>query len=270
MIFRKLTSGDHQSVMDYLRQDPEFNIFIIGDIENYGYETFFQTIWGVTDYTGKIKGILLRYYTFYIPYSYDQEVLQRFSPLIDLGATMVSGKKEIIDIVKKSLQRRIIKEKQDCFACLKKLNSLEPDPDLGIKKADLDDVDRLINLRKQIVEFSTFSLNQDSIVQKLNGKGRVYYLEDSNGEMISTASTSAESSQSAMIIGVATLPLYRRRGLVTNCVYYLCRDLLAEGKIACLFYDNPEAGKIYHRLGFVEIGKWSMLQLESCSRGCLQ
>lgn len=38
----------------------------------------------------------------------------------------------------------------------------------------------------------------------------------------------------------------------------LCHELLAEGKMLCLFYDNPEAGSIYKRLGFEDIGKWMM------------
>jgi predicted GNAT family acetyltransferase len=38
----------------------------------------------------------------------------------------------------------------------------------------------------------------------------------------------------------------------------LCLDVLAEGKTLCLFYDNPKAGSIYKRLGFKDIGFWSM------------
>ena len=35
-------------------------------------------------------------------------------------------------------------------------------------------------------------------------------------------------------------------------------DLLKEGKSLCLFYDNPKAGSIYHRLGFENIDRWTM------------
>ena len=36
-------------------------------------------------------------------------------------------------------------------------------------------------------------------------------------------------------------------------------DLLNEQKTLCLFYDNPEAGAVYHKLGFKTIGKWKMI-----------
>jgi hypothetical protein len=43
------------------------------------------------------------------------------------------------------------------------------------------------------------------------------------------------------------------------CLSSLCRDLLGEGKTLCLFYDNPRAGSVYHRLGFETIDQWLML-----------
>jgi hypothetical protein len=42
----------------------------------------------------------------------------------------------------------------------------------------------------------------------------------------------------------------------------LCSDLLKEGKIPCLFYNNPSAGKIYERMGFRRIGFWKMLKFK--------
>ncbi len=66
---------------------------------------------------------------------------------------------------------------------------------------------------------------------------------------------------SAMIVGVCTDPEYRRRGYTSTIMTKLCYDLQQEGKGACLFYDNPSAGTIYQRLGFVTIGKWSMIDV---------
>lgn len=264
MIFRRLKEEDNQAVMEYLMQEPEFNLFIIGDIENFGYNTDFQTIWGIVDNGNRVQGILLKYYSSFIPYAYDREILKRFAPLISLGARVVSGKQEIIDIIKPYLTKNIIEEKKDYFARLRELNrSIPLDKGLKIKRAGVKDVDRLLELRNQIAEFGSLPLNRESVIKKLKtGSGRVYYLEDNTGRMVSSAATSAENSLSAMIVGVATLPEYRKRGLATNCVYRICEDLLAEKKIPCLFYDNPEAGKIYRRIGFEEIGNWSIIQLD--------
>ncbi|WP_010051286.1 hypothetical protein [Carnobacterium maltaromaticum] len=31
-------------------------------------------------------------------------------------------------------------------------------------------------------------------------------------------------------------------------------------KSACLFFTNPAAGSIYHRLGFVDLDRWVLMQ----------
>ena len=42
-------------------------------------------------------------------------------------------------------------------------------------------------------------------------------------------------------------------------MHRLVVDLEARGKSSVLFFDNPAAGSIYHRLGFRDIGHWRML-----------
>jgi len=39
----------------------------------------------------------------------------------------------------------------------------------------------------------------------------------------------------------------------------LCSDFIERNKSLCLFYDNPKAGKVYHKIGFKEVGRWTML-----------
>lgn len=82
-----------------------------------------------------------------------------------------------------------------------------------------------------------------------------------DGKVIVTASTTAENSMSAMVVAVATHPDYRGKGLAKHVVARLCGDLLAEGRSLCLFYDNPNAGLIYKKLGFKDVGFWSMYYL---------
>jgi len=69
-MIRRLSQKDHDIVMEYLLPEKEFNLFIIGDIENFGYEQEFMDIWG--DFQGnQVTGILLRYFDSFIAYSKD-------------------------------------------------------------------------------------------------------------------------------------------------------------------------------------------------------
>lgn len=69
----------------------------------------------------------------------------------------------------------------------------------------------------------------------------------------------AENSKSAMVIDVATVKEYRNKGLMSKCLSKLCMDVMSEGKTLCLFYDNPKAGSVYHKLGFNTIDNWMMI-----------
>lgn len=43
-MIRKLSNKDHPEVMNFLNKDPSLNLFIIGDIESFGFETSFQSL----------------------------------------------------------------------------------------------------------------------------------------------------------------------------------------------------------------------------------
>ena len=62
-----------------------------------------------------------------------------------------------------------------------------------------------------------------------------------------------------MIIGVATSEKARKRGLASILMSYLMKEYFKKDKYLCLFYDNPKAGTIYKRLGFIDTEMWVML-----------
>ncbi len=125
-----------------------------------------------------------------------------------------------------------------------------------IQRATPKDAEDLHRLRSRIAEFADFPRSTDAIRLRLeSGLGRTYLIREGD-EIVSTASTTAETSVSAMIGGVMTHAGFRGRGYATLCLSVLCDELNQEGKIACLTYDNPSADRIYKRIGFKDIGRW--------------
>jgi len=101
------------------------------------------------------------------------------------------------------------------------------------------------------------------------GKGGAVFESSNNREgspirlkLVSSVATTAETSDTAIIVGLMTLPEYRGKGFGTLCLLRICQDLINNGKTVYLTYDNPNAGRIYRKIGFREIGMWWMAELK--------
>ncbi|SHH79317.1 hypothetical protein SAMN02745135_02158 [Caloranaerobacter azorensis DSM 13643] len=256
-MIRLLNDNDYDVFMDYVKREKELNLFIIGDAENYGFNNEFQKLWGEFNQKGELIGVLLKYFENFIFYSRDEFDVKGFYDIMKSeDFEMLSGEKSIVERFEKLHN---FSKKRDTYFCkLDEGSKLEENELLAkVKKVELKDVDRIIELTKLIKEFSE-NISEESIRRKFeDNTGRGYFIEE-DGKMVSIVQTTAENSTSAMIVGVCTHPDYRKRGYATACMTKLCRTLLNEGKSLCLFYDNPKAGKIYKRLGFKDIGIWTM------------
>ncbi|OKP96478.1 GNAT family N-acetyltransferase [Paenibacillus sp. P46E] len=265
-MIRKLGEADREPLMSLLSNDPAINLFIIGDVENFGFEQDFMELWGeFRENDGRLNAVLLRFFGSFLPYADGPFDAAGFAALMKRSQKfeMVSGSAKVVRAVAEHLSIRT--EKQMRFAELRKLSSTVHTAAASahvIQKATVSDVEAICSLTDQIEEFISNPDDSRKSLRKTleTGTGRTYYIEQ-NGQVIATASTSAESSMSAMIVAVATHPAFRGQGLASQVVARLCTDMKTEGKTPCLFYDNPQAGLIYHKLGFQDIGFWTMLYM---------
>lgn len=259
-MIRELTEQDHAEVMRFLLQDPSMNLFIIGDIEAFGYHSAFQKLWGEF-HSGEIKAVLLKYFESYIFYAVNKDHfdVQAFAAIMETNTNPVtlSGRADLVEKFEKLPSLNLGKKKVTYFAqCGKKREIKQIDM---IKKATLDDIDRIVTLRNSIAEFTTTEDSKNMLKKAIESQtGRTYFLENDKGEIISTVSTTAENSHSAMIVGVCTHKGYRNKGLASKLMTALVNDILDDKQFVCLFYDNPDAGKIYKKIGFEDIGLWTM------------
>lgn len=256
-----MTEKDHQQILSFLSEEPSINLFIIGDLEAFGYHSEFQEIWAEFNEIEEIKALLLRFHQSFIPYTKGEFDVNGFAAIMQgyKKPIYLSGKTELVEKFEPFKELQLGKKQVTYFAeCL--TNEHLGTNHLEINKAGLEDVDRIIDLRCTIEEFYVRNDAREILVQSMESNtARTYYTED-NGIMTACVSTTAENSLSAMIVGVCTRKEYRRQGLATAIMQKLFQDVLSEGKILCLFYDNPEAGRIYKRLGFKDIGMWTMFR----------
>jgi len=262
---RRLEEADRGWLMDYVAAEPDVNLFLIGDVEGYGFDRPFQDVYAC-ERNGRVDSVLLRYNESYIAYSryadFDPQPLLR--TIGKYPSRMLSGKKEVLERLRPFLPELRFRDTH--------LSRLETVRDAGgppvsdeVVRAVASDAEELVDLYCGIDEFETKHRRDSELVAMrrtiADQKGRYYYIRR-EGRIVSAAATVAENSASAMVVAVATDPGFRGQGLATRVVSELCRDVLAGGRsFLCLFYSNPVAGGIYRRLGFKETGLWTMASL---------
>jgi len=260
-MIRKLQEKDRGQTMKFVSEKPAENLFIIGDIEGHGFDSSIQTLWGDFTEKGELRGVLLKYDNNFIAYAPEEFDAQGFAQIInnDSNFGYLSGIEEIVNKLTPFIERQPKKPRVFYYA---KCESAELLPDIPshitLEKAVPQDAEAIIAQMKAIPEFAEGNYNVENKRNSLEKGLARGYLINENDVIISSASSTAENSQSAMIVGVGTLPEHQKKGLASYCMSKLCRELLEEGKMLCLFYDNPAAGSIYKRIGFVDIGKWCM------------
>jgi predicted GNAT family acetyltransferase len=261
----KLSAKHKNILLDYIYNEKDWNLFMIGDYENYGIETYFQSFWGEFDENNRLIAVLMKYYEGLIFTAInDQYDVDSFVEVINsLNYTILSGKE---DIVKNFTSRINFNSVKSTYYAKIDKDTLNLDKEftnyniISCSETDSDYIKDVVNLTNSIEEFSVSS-DYDRIVNSIKDKsGRVYALFNGN-KVVSAAQLTAENSSSGMVMAVCTDKDYRGKGYATYTLCKLCNDLVSSNKILCLFYDNPVAGKIYKRIGFRDIGKWSMLFL---------
>ncbi|CAM3393763.1 GNAT family N-acetyltransferase [Aeromicrobium ponti] len=264
-MIRRLTEHDHETCFSFLKQQPAENLFIIGDIEAYGYEKDFQKVWGEFNEKGDLKAVLLKYEENYIPFSTGDFDAKGFANIMldDDNFGMMSGLKGVTGKIEPFVSGLLKRKRETYYAKCTKLNAIADDVDTSaVIQAGPEDAENLVELLNSIPEFSDSTIRVERKRRGLkDGSSRSYFINE-GGKMVSTSSTTAENSLSAMVVGVATLESYKKKGYATQCMVKLCRQLLEDNKELCLFYDNPEAGAIYKRIGFEDIGCWMMYTFE--------
>lgn len=259
-LISKLTSADYTQTLNFLKNKAAENLFIIGDIENFGFDQDFQELWGDFDDTNTLKAVLLRYYGNYIAYAPEKFDAKGFADIInkDQNIDMLSGIKEMTEQISPFLNHKIENRELYYAKCTEIKQNVQFEKNNRAKKATVDDADRIIELRKGIPEFQSSKIVPGRLEENMkHGFSRTYYIEEDHA-IVSAASTTAENKLSAMVVAVCTLERAKKKGYATECITALCNELIGEGKECCLFYDNPAAGSIYKKVGFEDIGIWVM------------
>ncbi|MHA1819602.1 MAG: GNAT family N-acetyltransferase [Promethearchaeota archaeon] len=300
-------------ILDYAYKEPVYNLFVIGDLENFSLRSDIMDIY--VDYVGdengalneasQIKGLILRFEKNLMPLTYLEdydftEFGDLLSSLFKRNNTIVSdnwavpkvitGKPQsvlsLVNILNKNGLIRDYEFKEADMARLNRekfrkfkvkfkenfndqnrtLEIIKLNKELFVDDEDSNNIDTIIKdyVRSinSIEEFAFNKVSFESLKRKLINGGKRVYILLLDGRIVSSAATAIESTKSAMIGGVFSMKGQRHKGFAMKIIMELCQDLINEEIIPCLFYENPEAGRIYLKMGFEVLGKYCLSVLK--------
>ncbi len=266
-MFERIDGAQEQLLRTYLSLEPAMNLFLQGDLENFGLDGEIFTVFANVRPDGSWDSIACRYRKDFIVYStedsFDVDALVDFlkeQPAI----RMISGKYSIVSQLANWYPSWRLRDTTMC-RCTELLGSDVDVASATVRKLGAGDADAMFDLLVSIPEFASAYTGRgrqavvDEIVLDLTQTGMGYgaFVE---GQLVCSAYTSAQCSTGAMVIGVGTDIRFRHRGLARAVVRSLCRqNFLEERQFLSLFYNNPDAGRIYLSIGFVPVGQWGML-----------
>lgn len=261
-MIRKLTQKDQEKVLTYLYQASAYNIFIIGDIETFGMDTEFQRVYGEFDERGDYLSVFLRYRENAVYYAHETRFNLMYLEIFEKDPfEYLSGKTELLLLIEPYLKGYT---KKHMYFCKADRMKEEVSQKVDIKEVKTkEDAIKLYDLLISIDEFGYAQKDKETfITQKTTDqKMGITLIIEKDDLVLSTVATTAETTKSAMVVAVATHKDYRNKGYASILMTRLMHIYIYEKqKELCLFYDNPEAGKIYHKLGFETIGTWDMFK----------
>ncbi|MDA3844918.1 MAG: hypothetical protein PF505_00040 [Vallitaleaceae bacterium] len=185
-MIRLLEEKDRQAVMAYVSEESSINLFLIGDIEAFGFEADFQQVWGQYDREGQLEGVLLRYNENHIPYWKGKDFnTEHFTRIIEAtkGKIIISGKASIVKHFEGIFPN--LKSRSMLFCELVEGANLDmttqrakrPIPKgtySSVKMATIDDAQRVHDLLNHIGEFTGLGNTVERIQRKItNQTGRI-------------------------------------------------------------------------------------------------
>ncbi len=269
-----LGEKDREHVLSYIDEiEPEMNIFIKGDIEQFGMSDPVH-LYALVDEDGEWDSIVLEFHSNFVCYSqnpfFDAAAMASLIAQLRSAASVgsINGKYEVIEALSPYFEDLELSSLELGILDYVYEEDIAPAPEgVVIRKLSVDDFDDLLDMLSGIdeLEMPLETPEDFAAVKRMKianqEHGCVSYGAFYNGEIISTASTSAASHESAMVITVATRPDMRRYGIGSAVMKELCCDQLAEGKkFLTLFYHKDRVGMLYNRIGFADAGTYGMLR----------
>lgn len=258
-MIRQCDDNDYELLMQYLKQEPVYHTFMIADIETYGFDKEFQTVY-VQESDSGCSGIFLKYYQNFIVAGKEEEIdWKAVVPLLTDEITTVMGRAELVRRIDREWDRKHVYEQKELFVLEDRAWDKAGSQ---VRTAGLEDVDRIYEFLMGIPQLKPLYFRKDMIENRIrSGEGNHVVIEK-EGRVIAHGNSAASTDQTVMLGGIGVSPSHRRLGYASQIMEHLCAQIQKENRIPCIFASGTDICALCAKLGFVRYGFWGTAQAE--------
>lgn len=267
-MIQQLTEADRVRAVTFLSSAPQFNLYMLGNLEKLGFHNAICEFWGdVAEQSSEapLRAVLNRYMTGWTVYGTAAADWTALGAILDnhpAGAERLQDNPGGIASFLPYLQRYQAKQQETEEVMALDARNFQPiaaPPGIVIRRGTVADLPSLIDFYAHAEHMSRSPAGIERPLRDTR-----LWLAEAAGQILATALTNAETRDLAMIGGVYTPRPMRGQGLSQAVCSALCADLIADRKQPVLYWGTPAAGAVYRKLGFHSTGQWRSVWLHSC------
>lgn len=259
VILVKCTDKDRIRLNNFLNEDTLYNTFIRSDIEFYGFDNVFQTLYMSLDHENKCQFVYLIFHNIMIIAGHVEPLkTKELLSLVDDRIDIIMGKASLVTKCQSVLSKD--------FDYSEKLFFTLAD-DCCLLKNELSATEAIVEHAVEIHYFlNTFSelngmyTSLEMILNRISGHEGQHIFYEQNGQIIAHGNSAANTADACFIGGVATHQAYRHQGYAKRILSQLSIDAFKHDRTPCLL-SNPYDGELFFEdLGYRLHGPWGTLK----------
>lgn len=258
-MIKKCREEDRKMLKDYLNQKPVYHTFLLSDLDRYGFDKDYQTIY-MQEENGDCVGVFLKYFNNFI-LAGDEEKLdyEKIAGLATEEITTVMGKADIVRNTVKYVGRQVHMTYNNLY--IHRGSEEQALKEHKVRFADSDDVDRIYEFLMSFEEMKNLYSEKKMIENRINSGEGVHAVIEEGGRIAAHGNSAASADLTCMMGGICVKEEYRGKGYAKDIIRSLCREIHSQGKIPCIFAPEEPSYSIFQELGFEIYGRWGAARL---------
>lgn len=262
-MIRICSDKDEEVLLRFLKKDFMLHTYIIADMERYGFDEPYQTIYMVEN-ENFCDGVFLKYYNNLIFSKIKGNIEpEEISKYILPEITNIMGELEVVRKVANYLGVSENMRANNLYAQKKEAKQYNV-PEVRI--AGMQDIDAIYDFLMSFPEFTEIYAKKEMIKNRIEKGEGIHVVLEKDGKIVAHGNSAASTDETCFLGGICVAPGERKKGYAMAIVQMLCNEIHKQNRIPCVFVLEEKEYTIFQRLGFEKCGKWGTIQMKGDNR----